>query len=73
MSRYFQGVVSRFSSGARNASVPTSAQIAAASSQLARLGISPAGATQLMTGQSVTSAADRDLIRLLLLHLTTSE
>jgi hypothetical protein len=52
---------------------PTSTEIATTVSELARLGISPGGASQLVTGQSVTSAADRNVIRLLLVHLTTRE
>ena len=72
MSRYFHGMVSRFSAGGRDMS-PSGAEIAVASSELVRFGISPAGAVQLVTGKSVTSAADRELVRLLLIHLTTRE
>jgi hypothetical protein len=72
MGRYFHGMVSRFSAGGRDMA-PSGAEIAAAASELARFGLSHAGASQLVTGQSVTSAADRDLVRLLLIHLTTRE
>jgi hypothetical protein len=55
MSRYFHGVVSRFSAGRRDDMAPTSTEIATAVSELARVGISHTGASQLVTGQSVTS------------------
>jgi hypothetical protein len=73
MSHYFHGVVSRFSAGRRDARPPTGAETSIAAAELVRLGISPAGAHQLVIGQGVSSAADREIVRLLLVHLVTRE
>lgn len=72
MSRYFHGLVSRFNAGSRNAEI-NGAEAAFVVSKLVRLGLSPHGTVELVTGKAITSPEDRQLLARLLVHIVARE
>jgi hypothetical protein len=73
MPKHFNGMVSRFSSGQRDTALHTAAQISIAATQLRRLGVSHLGAQQLLAGQTVTNADDRQKFGRFITHLVLNE
>jgi len=72
MSTYFQGLVSRFNASSRNAEI-NGALAASTVSKLVRLGLSPHGTVEIVTGKTINRAEDRQLLAKLLVHIATRE